>query len=771
MDYPKKGRYRHFKGGEYELLYIARHSETDESMVVYRALYDCGETPLGERIWVRPLSMWTETVTRDGKSFPRFRYIGDEEEAPGETAFAQDADPTGTPHIEEMRAPETDEAYPIPLESADAYEDLIPPPEMSGVPYEPYADAGAIPQPAEALGDTGGTARIDEPENVLRRVFGYDTFRPGQRDMVESILSGRDSLGVMPTGAGKSLCYQIPALCLGGTAIVVSPLISLMKDQVAQLRQSGVAAAYINSSLSEQQQEAALSRAVQGAYKIVYVAPERLLTNRFLSACRFMPVSLVAIDEAHCISQWGQDFRPSYLDIPKFLSALPRRPRLCAFTATATLQVRRDIIRLLMLNDPYQLVTGFDRPNLYFKLVRGGSKKENLLKLMRSYSDMSGIVYCATRKTVEEVCACLIEQGYNATRYHAGLSDEERRANQDAFSMDEKPIMVATNAFGMGIDKSNVRFVIHYNLPKDIESYYQEAGRAGRDGMRADCVLLFSAQDIVTQRFFIDHLGEEAGLDAKEAEQLKYAARQRLNAMVNYAGGTKCLRRALMEYFGQEAPEKCMNCGVCDGLNRTVNATRAAMEAYGLIKRLRVSYGAGMLIDILRGANSEAVRRRKLDALEGYGALSNLSRATVSDILEAMTDAQVLKRTQGDYPTLVPGESAAEFEKGEVKIFIAKTEEKPRGKKRVKAEISNADAGLIDSLKALRRRLAAARGVPPYMIFSDAALAGMAQALPRTKGEFLQVSGVGEKKCRDFGDAFLNCIALWMREHEEGERT
>ena len=518
-DLPKKGRYRHFKGGEYELLYLARHSETDETMVVYRALYDCGETPNNERVWVRPLSMWTETVTRDGVTRPRFEYMGD------------------------------------------------------GEPSAP------LPAP------------VRQPLDVLNEYFGYDSFREGQEEVISSILEGRDTLAIMPTGAGKSLCYQIPALCLDGTAIVISPLISLMKDQVGALKLSGVPCAFLNSSLSEAQLSAALSRAREGAYKIIYAAPERLLTPRFSQLCREIPVSLVAVDEAHCISQWGQDFRPAYLDIPEFVESLPSRPRLAAFTATATPKVRQDTVELLKLRSPFVRVNSFDRPNLYFSVVQARSKLPALMSLMETYRDMSGIIYCATRKLVEDVCEKLLEKGVPATRYHAGLSEKERSRNQEAFSNDECPVIVATNAFGMGIDKSNVRFVIHYNLPKDMESYYQEAGRAGRDGLIAHCALIYSPQDLVLQGRLIDHLGEDAGLSFNEAAPLKRAARERLNRMKEYAVCGECLRKNLLSYFGESAPGKCGHCSVCDGLilslpdNKPRQAPKSASS--GLLKRLK----------------------------------------------------------------------------------------------------------------------------------------------------------------------------------------
>ncbi len=619
-------------------------------------------------------------------------------------------------------------------------------------PLDGEAEVCCPPEEAPAL---------ERAKEILSRVFGYSDFRPGQAEVINACLSGRDVLGVMPTGAGKSLCYQIPALALNGVTLVVSPLISLMKDQVGALRQLGVSAAFINSSLSEQQISRALDNAAQGQYKLIYIAPERLLTPRFERLCAQTEISLVAIDEAHCISQWGQDFRPSYLDIPRFLAALPRRPRVSAFTATATDKVRGDIEMLLGLRDPFRLVTGFDRPNLYYSVLRASDKPGALAQLMRTYSGMSGIIYCATRKTVEEVYEALLAQGVNAGKYHAGMDEEERRRSQDAFSMDEVPVMVATNAFGMGIDKSNVRYVIHYNLPKDPESYYQEAGRAGRDGERADCVLLYSPQDLVTQRFFIEHLGEEAGLDFRARETLKKAARQRLDAMKRYASCAKCLRASLLEYFGESAPERCGRCAVCDGLTRQVDATEAAQLVLRLVKELRPSYGAGTLIDILRGSKSEGILSRGLNRNPLYGALGSLNRASVDEIIDHMTEEGALIRSNGDYPVLSAGPNAGKLESGEMRILVSQQETKARRAKARAAIKSGAESGLLNALKRTRMQIARQKGVPPYMIFSDATLSHMAGVRPHTAQEFLSVHGVGEAKCRAYASAFIGCINDW----------
>ena len=747
MEYPVKGIYRHFKGGRYELLYIARHSETDEPMVVYRALYDCGETPLNERIWVRPLSMWSEIVTRDGKSFPRFHLETAEERAEAEGL--------------------------IPVSDEDA------PPEDGGFTLSdediPPEDGGFI-LPDEALTEETLTGAGDI-HAVLSSVYGYSSFRPGQEEIINTILSGADVLGVMPTGAGKSICYQVPALTLPGTAVVVSPLISLMKDQVGALVQSGVPAAYINTSLTEAQITAALSRAAKGEYKIIYVAPERLLTGRFLRIMSSLTVSLVAVDEAHCISQWGQDFRPSYLDIPKFISSLPVRPRVCAFTATATQRVRDDIKKLLDLDHPEEFVTGFDRKNLYYNVLRPAHKLEELIRLIEGpYADMSGIVYCSTRKTTEEVAAALEKRGLPVTLYHAGLPESERQANQDAFSRDEKPVMVATNAFGMGIDKSNVRFVIHYNIPGDIESYYQEAGRAGRDGARSDCVLLYSPQDLITRNFFIDHMGEEGGLTEEQITSLKRTAKTRLEAMKSYAVSGSCLRAALLKYFGENPPESCGFCAVCNGLQEQVDMSAYALTALDCVSQLPRPMGSAMVMQVLCGAKTERISSLKLDRLPSYGALSQLPRAVVSDIISSMTDAEVLKVTGSEYPVLTPGRSAEALRSGEKQVFIVRPpEQSARRKKAVKAAsyVPTAPAGnaapaddgsLFRRLKELRLKIAKKRGVAAFMIFNDTALIDMADKKPRTEAEFLLINGVGAKKAKDFAKLFISEILRWEAE-------
>ena len=428
-----------------------------------------------------------------------------------------------------------------------------------------------------------------QAQETLRKYFGHEAFRPGQEVMVNALTHHRDALGVMPTGAGKSMCYQVPALMMPGVAIVISPLISLMADQVAALKSAGVPAAYLNSSLTPRQMELAMQRARQGAYKIIYVAPERLETPSFQAMAQSMPISLLAVDEAHCVSQWGQDFRPVYLRIADFVDSLPTRPVMGAFTATATERVRQDIIRLLRLQNPETVTTGFDRPNLYFEVIRPKNRDAALMDILRRKRGESGIVYCATRKAVEQVCDKLIRAGIDATRYHAGLSDEERKENQEKFQYDTCPVMVATNAFGMGIDKSNVRFVIHYQMPRSMEAYYQEAGRAGRDGEAAECILLYNGSDIFTAKWMIEHTEPNENMTAAEQSAVRYQDMNRLNRMVDYCTKPGCLRAFILRYFGENTAQDCGHCSACCGARygEAEEIARQAMEKPGGARNIR----------------------------------------------------------------------------------------------------------------------------------------------------------------------------------------
>ena len=610
---------------------------------------------------------------------------------------------------------------------------------------------------------------------ILKSVYGYSAFREGQEDVIGAILDGRDVLGVMPTGAGKSLCYQIPALAMEGCAIVISPLISLMKDQVNALTQAGVPAAFLNSSLSERQTAAALSNARGGKYKIIYVAPERLLTERFLSLAAEMNPSMIAVDEAHCISQWGQDFRPAYLDIPEFIRRLPARPRLCAFTATATERVRADIRRLIGLREPLELVTGFDRPNLYYRVLRPANKREALTELLNGYRGMSGIIYCATRKQVEEICDSLKRDGFRAARYHAGLSDDERRRNQDAFAMDDSGVMVATNAFGMGIDKSDVRFVIHYNMPKDIESYYQEAGRAGRDGERADCVLLYSAQDMITQSFFIDHMGEESNLSPEDAAKLREQARARLIAMQGYCRTDGCLRAYILRYFGEKTAGKCDRCGNCARPAAQIDVTPVALNIVKCVSECGQRFGASVVAAVLAGSREERLLQYRLDRLNSYGALSQYERASISQLIDRMVEKGFLKRVGDEYPILKLGANARALVDGSmrmkdyslpaVKGETAKKRRAARATKR-EAEVTTESEALFQALRKLRTKIAEEKHVPPYVVLTDAALRDMSAKRPHGREDMLLVSGVGEAKMKAYGERFLQEIAKF----EKGEK-
>ena len=715
MELPRKGRYRHFKGGEYEVLHIARHSETDEPLVIYRALYPCPDTPNGEGVWARPLSSWNAPAEAEGKAVPRFAPIAD------------DAPP--------MPEPPPEEAF------------FAEPPEMPEMP-------SAAPAPVS-------TGPAEAPEDVLKRVFGYDSFREGQRETINAILAGRDVLGVMPTGSGKSICYQVPALTLPGCALVVSPLISLMKDQVAALKQAGVAAAFLNSSLSERQMDAALANLAAGRYKLAYVAPERLLTSRFLSLCRSLSISMVAVDEAHCISQWGQDFRPSYLDIPKFIASLPARPRLCAFTATATMRVRGDIQRLLGLCDPFSLVTGFDRPNLRFFVERPRDKMAALTRVLKAHEGQSGIVYCATRKAVEQVCDALRGQGVVATRYHAGLPDAERRGNQEDFSYDRAQVMVATNAFGMGIDKSDVRFVVHYNMPKDLESYYQEAGRAGRDGEAADCVLLYAKGDVATQRFLIDRMGEEGDLDDEQLAQARQAAWQRLEQMTAYCQTDTCLRACILRYFGEDAPDACGACGNCLRPAQRTDATRLALPVLRCVQDINGRVGARLIRSTLLGSREQRLLAMGLDRSPHYGLLKGVPRALLRDVIDEMLERGYLASSGGKYAVVRLGAKAKEaLEGAPVLLRVREAESEPAPRRQGAA---SADDGLFAALRALRLRIAEKRGVPAYMIFNDSTLRAMCALRPQTPEQFLRVPGVGEAKLRAYGGDFLQAIARWEK--------
>ena len=599
---------------------------------------------------------------------------------------------------------------------------------------------------------------------VLKRYFGYSEFRNGQEELVNALLAKQDVLGIMPTGAGKSLCYQIPAIMMDGITLVISPLISLMKDQVNALVQQGVSAAYLNRSLTDTQYKKALSNAGLGKYKIIYVAPERLESSSFLRFALNADISLLAVDEAHCVSQWGQDFRPSYLNITAFISKLIRRPVIGAFTATATEEVKNDIVRLLNLNEPIKVTTGFDRPNLFFSVMRPQNKSAELLKLIKERKKQSGIVYCSTRKKVEDVCNLLNKSGISATRYHAGLEDEERVKNQDDFVYDRKNVMVATNAFGIGIDKSDVRFVIHYNMPKNIESYYQEAGRAGRDGEDADCILLYSKADVSTCKYFIENNDDNDSLSPEQKELFRKREEERLKQMVFYCTTSDCLRGYMLRYFGDEYIDSCGKCSNCLTEFETVDVTIEAQKILSCIIRTGQFYGAKMITDILRGVSSDRICRARLDRQSTFGIMKDVNATEIKYIIEKLEEQECIISVGAGKPILRVTEMSYPILKGKASVKIRKA----RQLKSVspKAEIHSVDTELFDALKVVRMYFAKKKGVPAFVIFSDATLADMCRVMPTTEAEFLSVSGVGTNKLEKYGEAFMRVIREYVNNHK-----
>ena len=608
---------------------------------------------------------------------------------------------------------------------------------------------------------------METKESVLQRVFGYSAFRGGQEALIDAQLQGRDAFGIMPTGGGKSLCYQIPALLLEGVTLVISPLISLMRDQVMALKNAGVAAAYINSSLTPAQIRLVYRNIQSGMYKIIYVAPERLLTDGFLEAIQARKVSLVTVDEAHCISQWGQDFRPSYLKIVDFLNILIPRPVVSAFTATATEAVRQDIAQILQLRDPLRVVTGFDRPNLRFEVRRPKQKLPALIELVQQRRDKAGIVYCATRKAVEEVCENLQLNGIAATRYHAGLPDEERRDNQEDFLYDRKTVMVATNAFGMGIDKSNVSYVIHYNMPQSLESYYQEAGRAGRDGAKAECILLYAPGDVQTAKYLIQHPALSGELSQEELEQKQRLDLERLDVMVNYCKTQSCLRGYILDYFGQAHESFCGNCSNCSTELEERDITDQARMILSCVQRMsaKLGYSLGLtsVVRTLLGSRDKRLLQLGLDKLGSYGMLRKLGK----DDLRAMAESL---ESQGYLETDPVHGGVSLTQKAQGVLFEGKTVSMRLPKAEAAAPVSSPVGGeqspdLLAMLKRLRWKIAMQESVPAYIIFSNATLEDMARKAPTTLDAFAKVNGVGSVKVKRFGEVFVDAIADYLQEH------
>jgi len=606
---------------------------------------------------------------------------------------------------------------------------------------------------------------------TLKTYFGYDTFREGQEKIVEAILTNRDVLAIMPTGAGKSICYQIPALILPGITLVISPLISLMQDQVKALNDAGIHAAFINSSLTENQISKALYLAASGRYKIIYVAPERLENYEFLEFARNVEISMVTVDEAHCISQWGQDFRPSYLKIVEFIKNLPKRPIVSAFTATATEEVKNDILCTLSLADPEVVITGFDRKNLYYSVENIRRKDEFIMEYIEKHPTESGIIYCATRKNVDNLFELLFKRGVPVTRYHAGLTNETRKKNQDDFIYDRTPVIIATNAFGMGIDKSNVRYVIHYNMPQSMENYYQEAGRAGRDGENSQCILLFSLQDVMIDRMLLDNK-DFSDVDEEDEYLIRQRDIRRLQTMEGYCKTTGCLRNYILEYFGEKTSGPCDNCGNCHREYHEVDMTAEAKWVVNCVAETRGRYGLTIILGTLMGAKRARLRELRTDQYKSYGALSGHSEAELRTLISQMTEMGYLYQTQEKYSVLKLG-NITPLKDANTRVIMRTYEEKEPDKKKKTQKavrkrstdaLTSAGYDLFEILRKLRLEIAKEESMPPYIIFSDKTLIDMCVKKPSDEEEMLNVSGVGANKLKKYGQRFLQEIQKFCTE-------
>lgn len=586
---------------------------------------------------------------------------------------------------------------------------------------------------------------LNKARQVLQKFYGYEDFRPGQKKVVESLLNRNDTVAIMPTGAGKSICFQIPALLFEGVTLVISPLISLMKDQVDSLRQLGIAAVYINSSVSKAQLYKDLQNISAGFYKIIYIAPERLTSEYLPDSFKNLNISMVAVDEAHCLSQWGHDFRPSYRNILNFTNSLRIKPIISAFTATATPEVKTDIINLLGLKQPNIFVTGFDRPNLYFSVLRGEVKDKFVIDYVKKHQDEAGIIYVGTRKDVDALQVLLEIKGIKAGRYHAGMTDEERNQMQEDFLYDNLSVMVATNAFGMGIDKPNVRYVIHYNMPKNMEAYYQEAGRAGRDGLSGNCILLYSPQDTQLQKFLISKSTE-----SEIRQQLEY---KRLQFMVDYCHTPQCLRAFILHYFGEfDVEEHCDNCSNCKLEGELIDITIDAQKVLSCVYRMHERFGVKMIAEVLKGSKSAKVKQFNFERLSTYGLMKERKIKDISDLILRLSAMQYLDITESQYPVVTLNELSWQVLRGQKKVW----------QKMVIVKKAKAKGELFEALRSLRKELAIKEKLPPYMIFSDATLTQMATDKPTDLELMKNIRGVGEFKLQKYGEEFLTVIKSYI---------